>query len=156
MTLGYAYSIVPSSSGFGLWEASPNDELISEDLLLEDNGYHYYLLGTDDLPDGVDDILGLIQNEPDQVYVFKSPNGSYTYFGFSPEVRELGNVPNKDLALSGSSEEIEPILELIGREDLVRSVTGILAGSTDGEFTEVWITCDRAIYSLESIYERIL
>jgi hypothetical protein len=155
MTLGYAYSIVPASSGFGLWEASADSELVSKESLTETD-YHCYLLGTDELPDGIKDISGLIQNEPDQVYAFISPDGSPTYFGFSSEIRELGNLSVKDLTLSVDSEEMETVLEAIGRSELIYLVTGILTSAPDGEYTEVWVTLDKTPYATDSNYERIL
>ncbi len=83
-------SINPKWSGFGEYEVHLNrGENEFEDIHeLEDAMLHsaweqhgeLYKLGTDELPEGVKDIRGLIHNEPKHVYVMVFDSG-WNYFG---------------------------------------------------------------------------
>lgn len=88
--------IQPMWSGFGEWEARPMDlpvEDLAEDVELLEQAieealidYPYgtlYKLGRDELPEEVEDIRGLIHNEPPHVYaiVFEEENLLVRYFG---------------------------------------------------------------------------
>ena len=54
------------------------------------------------------------------------------------------------------SQEIQAILELVGRYDLIPDVTGIIVQVNDGDFEEVWVTEDSRPYSINAVFERII
>ena len=64
--------IQPVSGGFGEWECSEFEgpsglEPIEQ---MQEGGHrNFYVLGTDDLPDGVEDIRGCVRGEPDVIIV---------------------------------------------------------------------------------------
>jgi hypothetical protein len=67
-------TIQPAHSGFGIWKADLADVSYEweyeDDLIAEIRGPEWDLfeLGVDALPEGVEDIRGLIQDEPDRVF----------------------------------------------------------------------------------------
>lgn len=79
------YSIKPSASGFGQYEAIPDLDSVSDDAdILNGAAGEVYQLGSDDLPDWVVDIRGNIHNEPEMVFVERSNDQErVTYFGLS-------------------------------------------------------------------------
>ena len=85
-------TIKPADSGFGEYEVEANapsgaDEYEDRNDLLDairDNVDEMYILGEDELPEDVEDIRGLIHNEPSTVIAFR--DGDYTgYTGISEE-----------------------------------------------------------------------
>ena len=76
-------TIKPSSSGFGMYEAIPDlDETYYDADILHGCVGDVYELGTEDLPDWVEDIRGCIHNEPEKVFVVKH-GSQISYFGFN-------------------------------------------------------------------------
>lgn len=75
-------TITPASSGFGLYDATRHDHDLMEDTdVLSAASGCIYRLGSDALPDHIQDITGLIHNEPDAVLALDC-DGYVTYFGF--------------------------------------------------------------------------
>lgn len=79
-------SIQGSSAGFGEYQRGEANGEAWDDLhalifaMRENCGGEIYQLGVDTLPEGIDDIRGSIQNEPDHVFVVVI--GDYTgYIG---------------------------------------------------------------------------
>lgn len=79
-------TITPHHGGFCMWEAGEynGDEWHDlTDLLGEigNNVDEYWVLGEDELPEGVEDIRGKIYNEPDIVIAVKDKWGNISYSG---------------------------------------------------------------------------
>ena len=79
-------AVVPMYSGFGMYQSlecngdrydSP-EEILSE----AQNTIRLYILGEDDLPEGIEDIRGRIHNEPNIVFAFVEKGNVY-YGGIS-------------------------------------------------------------------------
>ena len=67
-------TIKPASGGFGEWDIDRGESYEDIEVLLSEcrenlRNCRILELGTDDLPEGVDDIRGSIHNEPTHVYV---------------------------------------------------------------------------------------
>jgi hypothetical protein len=86
--LVHQVQIKPAASGFGQWEAYGESEsyedLMDDADILNGVSGEVYELGSEDLPEWVEDIRGLIANEPERVFVEKSNDGlNVYYFGFN-------------------------------------------------------------------------
>ncbi len=72
-------TIKPCSSGFGMYEPGEynGDKWEDETDLINEMGSNVELfeLGTDELPEGMDDIRGNIRNEPDRVFGYLYETG---------------------------------------------------------------------------------
>jgi hypothetical protein len=66
----------------GLWDASADREIQDDADILNGCNGEVIELGLDELPEGVDDIRGLIQNEPERVFALVSEDG-HIYFGLN-------------------------------------------------------------------------
>jgi hypothetical protein len=78
-------SIIPANSGFGAWQVSgahTGDLVDYRDYIseIQSDGSIVYQLGKDILPSIVDDIRGLIQDQPDIVFAVVG-DGNVYYFG---------------------------------------------------------------------------
>lgn len=80
-------SLVPAHSGFGEWSrhgspSEPWDDI--DDLLAESEPRRVVRLGSLEAIDaGVQDIRGLIQEEPTHVYAVQDDAGDWHYFGIN-------------------------------------------------------------------------
>ena len=95
--------ITPCPSGFGEYQCSEyTGEYAEADALLadsRDNVGYIWELGQEELPDGMDDIRGAIQNEPDRVFGWLDEIGEVRYFGiteFGAERQEMQTLYNTD------------------------------------------------------------
>lgn len=85
----YKETIISScSSGFGMYESGEyNGERWEDvnDLLSEisGNGIDWYELGEDELPEGIENIIGKIYNQPNRIFGYLDENGESRYFGIS-------------------------------------------------------------------------
>ena len=80
--------INPSGGGFGMYQAGEaNGERWTEagDLLSEisGNGIEWYELGEDELPEGLENIIGKIYNQPNRIFGWINDQGLPVYFGIS-------------------------------------------------------------------------
>ncbi len=76
-------SIVPANGGFGEWQvtgAHTGDPIDLGDFKSDAEG-KVYELGKDQLPEGVEDIRGAIQNQPDVVFAVVDDNDEVMYCG---------------------------------------------------------------------------
>lgn len=78
------FSIKPCMAVSGEYEAIPNGDICDDADLLNGCEGEVYELGSEDLPEGVEDIRGKIHNEPEKVFVERSSDETrVSYFGFS-------------------------------------------------------------------------
>lgn len=94
-------NITPAASGFGLWDAGDSngekwddaDELLDE--IRQTPGIdEVYELGVDELPEGVENIRGKINNQPGRVFACKL-------------IRQKGSSPDDDLIRYFGIDEIQ-------------------------------------------------
>jgi hypothetical protein len=81
MSLVIEYLIQPHHSGFDEWQCNCGDsEPVELDEIFQSIDGQIFELGVDELPEGVENILGLIHNEPERVFVVLKDDET-TYFG---------------------------------------------------------------------------
>jgi hypothetical protein len=82
-------TIRAASGGFGEYEAGEysgdafSDQYALIDAMREGAGFELFELGKDELPEGLEDILGRIRNEPDRVFGGLDSDNIPHYFGVS-------------------------------------------------------------------------
>jgi hypothetical protein len=77
------YSIKPCA-GFGEYDAVIDADIYDDADILNGCAGEVYELGTEDLPEWVEDIRGKIHNEPEKVFVERSNDeATVHYFGMS-------------------------------------------------------------------------